>query len=139
MGEAMFDRIVSEQRRHLAIAQRPVVFFCDSSPRTEMDFIDRKRFAPCLSVLSLIHPATIAELVFRLKDNRGGLRRDFHGKSIRIGFEELMPARLDLVLVEFTLAQAGNEKVPNAAITQPSHEMLRAIPIIEVTNDANAF
>src|SRR3989442_10946941 len=94
MGKAMLARIVSEERRHLAIGQRPVVLFRDSSPRTEMDFVDRKRFAPCLSVLPVIHPGTIAELVFRLENNRGGFRRDFHRKSIRIGFEKLVPAKL---------------------------------------------
>ena len=114
MSESMLDGIVSELGRHLAISQRAIAVFSDAPPRTQMNFINRKGLAPCLSVLSLIHPGAIAEFVFRIEDNRRSARRDFHHEGVRIGLEKLLPARLDLVLVEFALAQAGNEKFPHA-------------------------
>src|SRR5712692_1243175 len=136
--ESVFDCVVSKEWRDLAISQRTIVLFRDSPPRAKMHFVDRKWFAPRLSLLSSRHPCTIAKLVFRFEYDRRSFRRDFHHEGIRIGFEKLAPARIDLVLIQLTGLQSRNKKLPDAAVATTAHPMLRGIPTVEVANDADA-
>ena len=59
VGETILLGVVSEQRRDLAVGQRPILFFGDSSPRAEMNFVDRERFAPGLAFGSFGFPCAI--------------------------------------------------------------------------------
>ena len=70
MRKAHLGNIVSQERRHLAIGQRPVVFFSNPSPRSKMNFIDRERLAKMLAAGALFQPLLIAKLVLRLVNNR---------------------------------------------------------------------
>src|SRR2546422_10119851 len=95
--ETVFDYVVSEQRRNLAISQGSIVFFRNSPPRSQMHFVDRKWFAPRLSLLALSYPGAIMELVRRLEYDRGSLWRHLHHERVGIGFEKPAPAFLDFV------------------------------------------
>src|SRR6266404_1537843 len=139
MCEPVFDGIVSEQRRHFAICQGAIVLRGDSPPRSKMNFVYRKRFAPCSSFLPPSHPRAIMKLVIGLEGDRRGFGRDLHHECVRIGFEKLAPAVFDFVLVQLTRSQARNKKFPHARGSEQTHLVLRAIPFIEVANDGYAF
>src|SRR5258706_6635353 len=104
-----------------------------------MQFINRKRLAPRLSLLTLAQPCTIAELIFRLEDDRRGVGWHLHHHGVGIGLKKPVTPGLDLVFVEFALLQAGNEEFPHAGTTQRPHLMAGALPVVEVTDNANAF
>src|SRR5207302_11305270 len=72
-----------------------------------------------------------------LENNRRSVGRHFHHESVRIGFEKLAPAVLDFVFVKLAGLQPGNEEFPNARITQTPHPVVRAIPAVEVADDAD--
>src|SRR5882762_1004386 len=101
-----------------------------------MHFVDRKWLAPGLPFCSLIHPGTIAKLVFRFEDDRRSVRWHLHPEGVRICLKGFVATGLDLVLVEFTFPQAGNEKFPHAGSVKPAHRVFGAVPFIEVTDDA---
>ena len=78
-------------------------------------------------------PAVAAEI----DDPGRRSRRDFRGKSERIGFLEDLVVMPDEILVERAFAQAGYKQLPEAAGNVFPHGMPPAVPAIEIAQDAH--
>src|SRR5258707_4697368 len=97
MCKSVFDRIVSEQRPHFAISQGTIVLLGNSPPRSKMNFVDRKRFAPCSSFLASSHPRAILTLVVGPECDCRSVLRNLHHERVLIRFEQLAPAASNIV------------------------------------------
>ena len=69
------------------------------------------------------------------------LGRSLGGEAVRIGLENeiAVMAALDLVLVDFTLAEIGNEDLPDSRGAAIAHGMPAAVPVIEIADDADSL
>src|SRR6266545_5451564 len=103
--ETIFHGIVSEQRRHLAVTKRAIVFFAYATPGSKVDFVNRKWLTPRLTFGSLCQPRSIAKLVIGFEDDGRSVRRHFGHQSVRIGLKEFVSGGVDGVFVKLTRAQ----------------------------------
>ena len=72
-------------------------------------------------------------------DDRGRSGPNLRGEAVGIGLENeiAVVAALDLVLVDFTLAEVGNEDLPDPRRAAIAHGMSAAVPVIEIADDAD--
>src|SRR5215213_8585242 len=113
--EAHLSNVVCERLGHLAICKRTIVFFRVSSPRAEVDFVDREWLAEVFAAGAILHPLRIAKLVPGIVDNRRSVRRSFCVLRVRICFEKRLAARsADFKLVQATGCQIWDEEFPDA-------------------------
>ena len=87
------------------------------------------------------HPGRVLPLVpVDVPDHRGGFRRRLAVEGVGVGLELLVAgeARAHVVLVGRSLAQAGDENLPDAAIAA-AHGMAADVPVVELAGDGDAF
>ena len=87
------------------------------------------------------HPGGVAPLVLvDVPHHRGRFGRHLAVERVGIGLELLVSgeARAHVVLVRGALAQAGDEKLPDAAVA-PAHGMAADVPIVELAGHGDAF
>src|SRR5690606_22906970 len=89
---------------------------------------------------SLSHPGIIIPLVFFNVPDDGcvfwpHLRREGHG--VGFGDHVAMVMSLDLVFVDITFRKAGEEQFPDAVSRMKAHRMAAAVPIVEVSHNAD--
>src|SRR5690349_21243249 len=68
--EAHLLQVSRERLGHLAIVEWPVPFLDLAPPRTEVDFVDRKRLPPVVASGARLQPLRIAKLVVRVVNDR---------------------------------------------------------------------
>src|SRR5882672_12354863 len=103
MRKTHFQDVVRKRPGHFAIAERPILFsFNLTTPRSEVNFIDRQRLAKVFATGAFLHPLGITKPVVRLEDYRRSIRRDLSIKRVRISFKKgWQTRRLDLVFIKF--------------------------------------
>src|ERR1700730_9860167 len=69
------------------------------------------------------------------------MRSQFGAESIRIGFQRQHLACWadDLVLIDRTFLQSGNEKLPDTRGAPRPHHVYAAVPMIEIADHTDAF
>src|SRR6266545_2332855 len=140
MSEAGFQNILGERLCHFAITKWTVPFFNLTTPRSQMNLVDRKRTAKMFAAGSFLQPARITKAIFRLKDDRRCGRRDLGIESIRISLQECGPARpLDLVFIKLSRLKLRNKRFPDSGIAQTAHRVLFPVPPIEVSHYVHAL
>ena len=133
--------IRSQFRRQFAIAVPAVALGLVAHPRAYMDFVHRNRRVPGISLVAQPHPFVVGPLVIEVPHNRTGARRRFMMKAVGIGLVDAVHVkpRTQVVLVDRTLPQAGNEALPDAGMFPRSHRVRIRIPAIEVPDHRDAL
>ena len=85
----------------------------------------------------LVAPGELGEV----PDHRRRLGAELGGEAVGIGFlhEVAVVPALDLELVDLTLAEIGNEQLPDAGRSAVSHRMATTVPVVEVADHADAL
>ncbi len=138
MRETHFGCVGDELVRELAIRQIPPILGEVAAPRAEMDFINGDRRLAIVALPALRHPPPILpQMPRRLGNDRCRVGRSLGplGLRVRLERQELTVGAEDLVFVEMTGAQAGDEQLPEPA--DISHRHPPAVPPVEVANDAD--
>ena len=106
-----------------------------------MNFVNGDwRFKPiCLP--TVLEPSGIVPLMrFEIGDDGAGVGAQLRVEAVGIGFEwEKISVRADeLVFVDGAFGDFGKEKFPDAGRAPRAHGMDTAVPVIHITNDADA-
>ncbi len=124
-----------------AIRQPAIAFFGDALPRAEMDFIKRDRRVEPVPLGALGHPLrVIPRKAIEVGHHRPGLWPLLPAESVRVSLQrQRRPfVRENLVLVNHSFRYAGNEQLPDSRRSARAQRMHAAVPIIKVTDDADA-
>jgi hypothetical protein len=106
-----------------------------------MHFVDGHRFFQMVFTGALVQPLLVVPLIaFKIADDGGGLRRNFHCEPVRIGFllAKTTGRRTDGILVICSRADSGKKNLPDPSGAQP-HGMPAVVPIVEVANHTDHF
>src|SRR5205814_8389810 len=98
------------------------------------------RFEP-ICLLALLEPGGVVPLMgFEIGDDGAGVGAKLRMEAVGIGFEwEKISVRADeLVFVDGAFGDFGKEKFPDAGRAPRAHGMDTAVPVIHITNDADA-
>jgi len=116
VGEAHSPHVFGKARRSLAIAKRTIVFFWDTHPRAQMNFVNGLRRAQRVAFGTLLHPFIVAPLITELPHHRRGAGRLLMQKPEWIGFIDTVAvaARLDMKFVKRPLAHIWDKPFPDA-------------------------
>src|SRR5712692_3179531 len=125
----------------LAVAQPAVALFPDAAPRAQVDLIDRNGRLEPVGSLPRGHPGFVAPRVaVDIGDDRSALWPQLRVERVRVGLQhQAAQPRADLELVDYSLVQARNKQLPDpgrAAVAQWVHP---AVPVVEVTDYADAL
>ena len=97
---------------------------------------------PPVFTRALSHPVLVAPRVpAQIPDDGCPTRVGLEKHPVRIALLQpgAIHARANLVLVTMAIADAGDERLPDAADTQAAHRMRPRIPPVEVANHADLF
>ena len=105
-----------------------------------MHLVNRNRLVEALAVGPVGQPFLVVPgEIGDIPDHRRGLRPQFGGEAVGVGFLDqiaVVPA-LDLVLVDLAVAEVGNEDLPDAGSSPVAHRVPPAVPMIEVADHAD--
>ena len=107
------DQVVGQ----LAIVEEAVAVSQPSFPGAEMDLVDGDRAVERLPLRPGRHPLVVAPgELGEVPDDRRGLGAEFGGEPVGVGLlhEVAVVAALDLELVDLTLAEIGDEELPDS-------------------------
>src|SRR4029450_12157518 len=98
------------------VAQCAVVLERVATPGLEVHLVDRDRLPERVVRAAALAPVVVAPLVAGAIDTGSRGRRDLGRECVRVGLQrqQLALRSLQLVLVALTLAEAGNEELPDA-------------------------
>ena len=103
-----------------------------------MDLVDGHGAVVDVALTAGPHPLLVAPLVEVVGDDRGRGRGNLGGAGHRVGLLEPVAAgALNLELVAGANPDLGNENLPHAGRTQRTHRGLRAVPVVELADDAH--
>src|SRR5215218_4993882 len=68
--ETHFADVVGQRLSHLTISERTVLVFHLSSPRAEVDFVDRERLAKVFATRAILDPFSVTKFILRGIDDR---------------------------------------------------------------------
>ncbi len=125
----------------LAPGERPKPVLGLAAPRPGVDFVDRHRAIerrPAGATRG--HPRVVApHVAAEVRRHRGGSRRTLGRSANGSALVNGGPCRgLNLELVERALADAWNERLPQAAAPTGAQRMRAAVPAVEVADDRDA-
>ncbi len=125
----------------LAVAEPAIVFFRNTPPGAEVHFVNRNGLLEPVSRGPLLYPVRIVPGMFvEPRDDRAGVRPQFRGKTVRIGFQRqnIILRADDFVFVDDPFVVVGDEKFPDAGIAARTHWADAAVPAVEIANHADA-
>ena len=108
-----------------------------------MNLVDRDRLVEALPLgsRSAIHSWSFQRKLGDVPDDRGRLGPQLGGEAVGVGLLDeiaVVPA-LDLVLVDFALAEVGDEDLPDPRRAAVAHRVPAAVPVIEVADHADSL
>ena len=106
------DQLVGQ----LAIVEKRIAVLAASLPRAQVNLVNRDRLVEALPLRPVGDPFVVVPgKLGDVPDDRGGLGPQLGGEAVRVGLvnEIAVMAALDLVLVDFALAEVGNEDLPD--------------------------
>src|SRR5208337_1726595 len=107
-------------------------------PRADVHFVDAHRLAHRLALGPCHHPVAVVPGVLRGVYHRRGGGRPLGGVGHRVGLLPPYPVRAaDRVLVPGALGHARYEELPHAGAAERAHRVRAAVPVVEVTGDAD--
>ena len=112
--------IVGELHGHFPVSQRTVSLLRHPPPGAEMDFIDGDGAPQAISICAVRHPLAISPRIgAEVPHPGGGLRADFRGKCVRIGFIDLITPvlRRNVILVQRTSPCLRYKALPYSGCT----------------------
>src|SRR6266446_7859067 len=140
MRETRFQNMFGKCRGHFAITKGTIIFLDPSAPGSKVNLVDRKWLAKVFPAGPFLHPFRIFKTILRLVDDGRSVWRNLGIESVRVGLHERRPApRFDLILIELAGLHFWNEDLPNTGIAERPHRMPRAVPVVEVADDAYPF
>ena len=133
--------IGGEFRRQFAVAEPAVALLHVAHPRAQVHFVHRNRRVPRISLVAQTHPLLVGPLVIEVPHDRARARRRLVMKPVRVGLVDPVhvKSRTQVVLVDRTLAQAGDEALPHPRMFPRSHGVGIGVPAIEVADHRDAF
>ena len=110
-------------------------------PGTKMHLINTHRRTQQVTLAPLFQPISVAPFeTLRVPDNRGVFGRHFEEKSIRVGLQRDVSTRVaNFEFVMRALPDIWNENFPNTGCAEQTHGMKPPIPMVEITDDADAL
>ena len=133
MGKPHVADIGSQLLGQFPIGQRPVAVLGHAAPRAQMHFVDADRGIPRHGRLAPGHPLVVPPVIGgQVIDHRGGLRRQFSGKTVGVGLgrQQGPVSGQDLIFVQRPGTDPGNENLPISVAA--AHRMDPAVPAVEV-------
>ena len=91
--------------------------------------------------MALLKPGGIVPLMrFEIADDGAGVRPQLGTEGVRVGFEgqKISVGAEDFVFVDGAFANFGKKKFPDAGRPTRTHGVDAAIPVIHITNNADA-
>ena len=140
VGEAGLLEVGDQVVGQLAIVEEAVAVLGLALPRAEVDLIDRDRRVQALAPGPRIHPVVVVPgELGDVPDDRGGLGPDLGREAVGVGLldEVAVDPALDLELVDLALDQAGEEDLPEAALSNSASGVGAAVPAVEVADHAD--
>ena len=136
----MSQDVVGQLHGQFAIGQRAIAFFGHAHPRAKMHFVSRNRRVKFVALSPLTHPFGVAPFVGEVPHDGRGARRNFVVEAVRIGLVDRVHvvARANVVLVDGSLAEIGDEGLPRAGTLARVHGMRIEIPAVEVADYRDA-
>ena len=142
MGESHLFHVFRQDRSHFPVRQKAVVFFGDSSPGTQMNFINGDGCVQAVDPMPVSHPLLISPGVAEVPNPGGRLRGDFPAKRERVSFVDyvLVALRDDMVFVKRPFGDGGNESFPDSRLVPSGAERagLR-VPSVKIPDDRYRF
>ena len=94
-----------------------------------------------LRLCALGHPVGVVPVVVEVPDDGAGARRSLVMIAVRVGLVDAVhvEARTQVVLVDRSLADAGDEALPDAGVAAGRHGVGVGVPAIEVADDGDAL
>ena len=131
VGEAEVLDVVDQVLGQVAVALA-------LAPGPEMDLVDAHGSVVRVGRRTRGHPVAVLPRVCRGRHHRGGRRRLLGGTGhrVRLGPSGAVGAE-DLELVAVALGHARDEELPDAGGAQRAHGVDRAVPLVEVTDEAD--
>ena len=123
------------------VAEGPVVFLCHALPGRKVHLVDANRLFGPLLAGAILHPALVRpgespEVV----DDRGGLLSVLAIESERVALQADLPVvSLDLKFVVAAFFDSGDKNFPDTAAKQFAHGLDAAVPVVEITDYADAL
>ena len=134
MGEAKVAGVARQGVRKFAIGQPAVTVA--TSPRSEMDLVDRNRRVACIDRVGRRCGARQRRFI---ENDRRGFGSHFCRKRHRIGFQrqQATPVIGDREFVAVAHACAGNEQFP-ISVASHAHRVPAPVPEIEIADDGDS-
>ena len=124
----------------LAVVEKRTAVLAASFPRAQVNLVDGDRLVEALPLGRVGEPFLVVPGKLRdVPDDRGRPGPHLRGEAVGVGLvnEIAVVAALDLVLVDFALAEVGDEDLPDPRGAAIAHRMPAAVPVIEIADDAD--
>ncbi len=135
--EAHRARVLREQRRSLAVRQRPVALVGHAAPGAQVDLVDGHRRRREGMIAARPHPLPVAPRVVQVPHDRARAGRHLMPHAVGVGLVDrvALDAGEDAVLVDGAPGDSGHETVPDAGASDRLEQVLLGIPAVEVAHD----
>jgi hypothetical protein len=129
---------VKPSRRDFAVSGQTAT---GSSPRAQVDLVDRHRRLARGVRNAALHPRRVAPVVREVPDDRSRLRRRLAEESERIGLVGAVApvSRPDVVLVHGSGLDARQETLPDSRLAARGEGVAIGVPSVEVPDDRDAL
>src|SRR5690348_11894965 len=106
-----------------------------------MNLVDGDGLLEPVGFCTLGNPGGVGPLVhIEIRDDGAGGRADLGAKGVRVGFkrDHVSIGADDLVFVDGTLVELGDEEFPDAGGAASAHGVGATVPLIEIADYADA-
>lgn len=134
VGEPELGHVLDERLGDVAVSEaRP--------PRAEVHLVHAHGAVVRVGARAARHPLVVAPGVGGVVgDDRGGGGRQLGAAGHGVGARHpLAGGGEDLELVRAARGEAGHEELPDAVVVEAAHGVLRAVPAVEVADDAHGL
>src|SRR5215469_7904608 len=139
VSESQLADVFGEAGSDFAIGERAVVFFGNTHPGAEVDFIDCLRSTQGIALGAPADPLLVLPLVGEIPNYRRGTRRFFVPEGDGVGLVDAVSVAIgfNVEFVKVTRLCVGNEALPDPRGSARMQAVRFGIPAVEAADDGN--